>query len=209
MITLADERLALAKVSAVWLRRPGVVSVGIAGKLVGGKPTGELAIVVGVEKKDQVLGDQGCTRRGESQNDVEPEAKEGGHGSRRLPRRPVSGAAGWDWGPGGRRQPNDLVGEAGPAPAHGRSICAPQASTERQEVRRSDLCVHQRLRFGPGRQPGERRLRPRWESLVLDDFGNRAASVRRYDGTTGAFLGVLVPAGSGGLGWGAQMVLAP
>jgi hypothetical protein len=44
--------------------------------------------------KDQVRGDEGCPGRAEGQNDVEQEAKEGGHGSDRVTRWSVSGTAG-------------------------------------------------------------------------------------------------------------------
>src|ERR1022692_2708924 len=54
--------------------------------------------------KDQVFGDQGCSGRDEGQDDVEPEAKEGDHGSARVPRWSVPGTAGvgvWQGGPCG------------------------------------------------------------------------------------------------------------
>ena len=71
--------------------------------------------------KDQVLGDQGCPRRDEGQDDVEQEAKEGDHDSERLPRRPVP-----DRKQISRRDGHVTVGKTGSDSAHVRSICAPQ-----------------------------------------------------------------------------------
>jgi len=84
--------------------------------------------------KDQVFGHQGCSGRDEGQDDVEPEAKEGDHGSARVPRWSVPGTAGvgvWQGGPCG--EGSDL---APLRPRHRRrnrsrssslrSICAPQ-----------------------------------------------------------------------------------
>jgi hypothetical protein len=83
--------------------------------------------------KDQVLGDQGCPGRDDGQDDVEQEAKEGDHGSERLPHglflaRPgVRG--GQVVGCGGSlriwcRNGHLTIGETGSGPAHVRSICA-------------------------------------------------------------------------------------
>ena len=50
--------------------------------------------------KKEVLGDQGSAGRDEGQDDVEPEAKEGDHGSARVPRWSVPGTAGSRCGAG-------------------------------------------------------------------------------------------------------------
>jgi hypothetical protein len=51
---------------------------------------------------------------------------------------------------------------------------------------------------------------PSGDLLVLNDPGVAGSdTVRRYDGTTGAFLDTLVPAGSGGLGRGSAILLSP
>ena len=45
--------------------------------------------------------------------------------------------------------------------------------------------------------------------IVLSDSVGATASVRRYDAATGAFLGVLVPAGTAGLGRASRMLVLP
>jgi len=71
--------------------------------------------------KDQVFGDQGCSGRDEGQDDVEQQAKEGDHGSERLPWRPAPGRE-QIW----RRDGHVTVGKTGSDSAYVRSICAPQ-----------------------------------------------------------------------------------